>query len=677
MSFPATPFDQVSVAGEPGEPGDRDGYRGIFDDDVDPAIRTPAFRSGQSDLEQEKLDMDDSEIMQVLDEYFDEAENARETGFNPRHQVWEQNLHAYWMRNFFDDKMPWQSREVSADVPNFVERFAAVHRQALTQTPDWAEVEDFRDQEGVYSRFGTRLTRLALDFAGTNATGQPVPFEFNFGTMCKTGALMEMAAAVIYDPRNGRIAVEEVDPRQCYLDPTRRGLYRVRFYEVDKETLLRQAEIVDSAGEPIYRKEAIEQLVAHHDMDIAKNQEDSSGQGSMLHSRRTPILYKEWLVDLIDRNGGDRGSRKVRERQLIVTANDHTIIRGPEPNPWWHQKDWVVMHPVLAAPLSAVGGRTYVELFRPAVETNENVMNRIIDIAQMNMNAYEVNPDVLDNVEQIEFGIAPNQTIMRSEDANPADRAITVIELGRTIGADLMRLWEASRQMAQEAAAQSDLSLGQTVQSGDTTATEIAASEQGQGSLNNSISMDIDMGFLGPIAELVYYTAIQKVGPDTPGIWNGLSEEYQQMLEASRAELRQRPIAIRARGLTKAVERRKRMRGLLGALNVIGGNPDLMAEFKKEFSTGKLLNVILEDMGVDIDRIKLSEQEKLQGIEQRAKALAAQQAQDALSKQFPGGPPGSAGAGGGSGRPPITSQNQNGLDPAAPGVPEGLPGQVL
>ena len=321
--------------------------------------------------------------------------------------------------------------------------------------------------------------------------------------------------------------------------------------------------------------------------------------------------------------------------------------------------------------MSPVDGRTYVELFRPTVETHENVANRILDIASMNMNAFEVNPDVLDNPEDLEFGIGPNKVLIRAEDANPGDRAVQSIEMGRPVSADLMRLWDATKQEAQEAAAQSDISLGQTVQNSGTTATEVAASERGQGALNDSISMDIDLGFLGPVAELVYFCALQHVNRDTPGIWWGLSDEDQQLLESSREEFRERPIAVKASGLTKAVARSRRTRGLLGAMNVIGGNEKLIAAFESEFSTAKLVRVIFEDFGVPMKDLELTEKERVKRAEARAKA----EAQARFQSIFPGGaqqPGGSPGGGGVR----TTSSQFGGIDPAAAGVPEGLSGEV-
>ena len=673
MAAAANPFD-LSTDWQPQTP----------EEDFDPIYRTPAFRA-PTDLERERIGMDDQEIIQQLNEYFDEAENARETGYEPRHEVWEQNLHAFWMRKDFPDKMPWQSREKSSFVPNFVERFAATHREALTYNPDWLEIFDRDDPTGELSRFATRVTRLALDFAGTNTSGQPVPFEHDFGNMVLTGALMKMCAAVQYDHRLGRCVVEQVDPRQCYLDPTGRGLYRVRFWEADKETLLRQAELVDADGKPFYDREAIEQLVGQHDMDVVKNREESSGAGQMLTSPRTPILIKEWLVDLIDRRGGAGKTRIARERQLVVTANDHWIIRGPEKNPWWHGKDWVVCHPVLQAPLKHPDGRTYVELFRYAVETHENVTNRILDaVATSTMNAFEVNPDLLDDPDSISSGIAPNQTVLRDPDAPPGEQAIKPIEMGRPISADIMNVYRETRREAQEAGAQSDISLGQASR-GETTATEVVESKAGQSSLNNSISIDIDLGFLGPIGELVYYCTLQHTGPESRGIWELLSQEDRQMLEARRMEFKARPIWVRAKGLTNAVQRSRRLRGVLGAINVVGGNPLLLQEFQKNYSMGKVIQILLEDFGVPVEKIELTDEEKFQLQEAarlaKAKADAAQQA----GQEFggvggaPGLAPGGAGGGAGGGGETAPAQLANALggpNPLQGGVAEGLPGEV-
>lgn len=671
MAAPANPFEQSPVSASDWAPAP--------EDQISPEFRTPAFRAPRrqdDDLEREPLEMDEHSIIQLLGQYFDEAENARETGYEPRHLVWEDNLNAFWMRRDYPDKQDWQSREKSAAVPNFVERFAAQLRESLTYSPDWLDIKDRSDPTGELSRFATRLARRALDFSGTNSSGHPVPFEHEFGNIVMTGALMMMCCSVTWDPRLGRTVTEQVDPRQVYRDPTGRGLYRVRFYEADKETLLRMAELTDSEGNPLYDEEAIEELAANRSQDQIENRETSSGTGQMLTSPRTPILIKEWLVDLI--YDTEDGRRIVREKQLIVTANDTRIIRGPEPNPYWHGKDWIVMHPVLQAPMKAIDGRTYVEIFRHAADTNENVLNRILDIASSNMNAFEVNPDLIDDPDRLMRGIAPNMTIMRSEDAPEGAQAIRVLEMGRPISADMMSLYRETRRTMQEDGAQSDISLGQQSR-GETTATEVVESRAGQSSLTNSISIDIDMGFLGPVGELVYYCTLQHVDERSLGIWTALTEEDRLMLERARAEFKARPIWVRASGLTNAVQRSRRLRGLLGALNVVGGNQLLVAEFTKEYSMSKLLKLIFEDFGVPIDELRLSAEQKFMQDEKRRQVEAAALTQSQLGPPPAGGLPGGGpptDGGGGAGAPAQLAQALGGANPLQAGVVEGLPGEV-
>ncbi len=681
------PFAALSVSGSP-RPAPTaipsPSPFGSSDTQIDPALRTPAFSAvppeddmgdeGQEPLEDGEIGMDDHEIVQLLNGYFEEAENARETGLEPRHDVWEQNLNAFWMRHDFTDKQPWQSREKSSAVASYCERFAAGQREALMSDPNWIEIEDRYDETGELGKFATKLTRLALDFAGTNLSGQPVAFEHDFGNHVLTGTLMAMCAAVTWDPRNGRVQIEQRDPRQTYLDPTGRGLYRVSFWETDKETLLRMAELKNQLGEPLYDAEAIEELVATHSLDVAQNLEDSSGQGAHLTSARTPILIKEWLVDLIDTSGGNAEKKVVRERQLIVTANDSVIIRGPEKNPYWHGKDWVVFHTVLQSPMKSVGGRTYVETFRPSVQTHENVTNRILDAFSLSsLNAFEVNPDVLDDPSALEEGISPNMTIFRDPDAPAGDLAVRPIELGRQTGQDASNIWNATRRDMQEAGGQSDLSLGQTAR-GETTATEAQLSNAGQSALQNSISIDIDVAYLAPICELVYYTALQHVGSASKGIWSALSEDEQQMLTARRSEFKEQPIQVRAKGLTNSVKRKQRLRGLTGALNVIGGNPVLMQEYMKDYSVGKLVARLLSDFGVDTNDLALSSDQKFQ----RDDAIRQQKAKEQAAAAMAGPMAAMAGAPGMEGEAtggPTASQ-QGGPDPMMPGVAEGLAGDV-
>src|SRR5258705_7115265 len=76
------------------------------------------------------------EIVQTLQDYFREADEARKSGMNPRDAKWSQNLDLYWNRYDYSAKQQWQAKEAMPEVPNFVDRFAAALKEALISTPD-------------------------------------------------------------------------------------------------------------------------------------------------------------------------------------------------------------------------------------------------------------------------------------------------------------------------------------------------------------------------------------------------------------------------------------------------------------------------------------------------------------------------------------------------------------
>jgi hypothetical protein len=64
----------------------------------------------------------------------------------------------------------------------------------------------------------------------------------------------------------GRVAIETVDPRMVWLDPTYRNLYRIRRTEMDKHELRKMATQKDGKGRAIYNLAAVDSMVAHIEM---------------------------------------------------------------------------------------------------------------------------------------------------------------------------------------------------------------------------------------------------------------------------------------------------------------------------------------------------------------------------------------------------------------------------
>lgn len=514
------------------------------------------------------------------------------------------------------DKLDWQAQEKTPAVPDFVRRFAAALRRALVQIGDWNQVIDQKAPGGKAEKIAQKIVNKSLDFSGMNATGQPIPFEKTFGDAMKTGALM--AACVAATWKNGRPSIEIVDPRDVLLDPTGRGLYRVRRIEMDWHDLMAMAEQTDANGDPIWDKEAIAQAQANTDEEQRTNKRDSSGAGQETSSDRKTVVLHEFLSVNLDRDGEADASG---ERMLTVMLNKKTIIRGPEPNPFWHGKDWIVFHPLISAPLAAVDGETYVEGFIDTAETFENMTNILLDAVRMSsMNAFEANPEKLDDPDSLQNGLGPNHTFMLDPDEDDGKPAIRPVELGKQLGPEPFTMWNGLKGELREAAAQNDLSLGQVPQSGDVTATAATLASQGQSALTEAIAADIETGFLGPILLLAYYNTVQHMDSTSdPEFLSQFTPEELAMIEAQRDDFRNQRFSFKASGITATLERAQRLRGLLSALNVIGSNPMLVQGYQAlGFSIGQMVKLVLEEHGVETDKLKATPEEQAQA------AIAAQ-----------------------------------------------------
>src|ERR1700678_2601210 len=68
-------------------------------------------------------DAGDLELVQALQGYWNESDNNRKSGLNPREDKWRENLNLYWNRVDFSKKAQWQSKETMPEVPAFVDRF--------------------------------------------------------------------------------------------------------------------------------------------------------------------------------------------------------------------------------------------------------------------------------------------------------------------------------------------------------------------------------------------------------------------------------------------------------------------------------------------------------------------------------------------------------------------------
>ena len=558
------------------------------------------------------------EIVDVLNGYKEEATDARKNGLNPRDDKWTENLDLYWNRFDFSDKADWQAKEVTPEVPTFVDRFSAAMKEALVSNPEgFYTVQDPADKEGDLGKGIKRMLDAWLSTCGRSQNGQPLAFPAVFEEQIKLGALMACSSVTTWKEK--RVSIEAVDPRFVWLDHTFRNLYRIRRVELDRHELKSMARQTDNKGKSLFDLEQLENLAQSvSSMTDNATREEMTGGGTQISSSRQPIVLDEYLATIIGKDG-----KVTHENALCVVANEQFLIRGPEKNPFWHQKDWLTFAPLVTTPLS-VYGRTYMEDFGSVAKTFNVLTNLILDaVYTSSLNAFVMVPQMLIDPEQANEGVSPNKVFFLEEGLRAED-FLTSIDLGN-LTPDTVQVWQSIKQELREAADINEVGLGQFAPKGRTSATEITQTQQSSSALIRSIANTVETHWLDIQLDLAWKTGLQHVKADDPVMKGVVGDEMFKALISNRRELVKRPITFQARGISSLIAKAQLLGSLMQVLQVMASNELLLREFLQQTDISKLVDLLIDLSGIDKTRLQLSEREKL--IKQVAQPLEERQTQ--------------------------------------------------
>jgi hypothetical protein len=555
----------------------------------------------------EKPGIDKDLVVQTLEGYRQEAETARRSGPNGRDEKWDENLDLYWNRVDFSKKAKWQARETMPEVPAFVDRFSAAIKEVLNATPTgFYTVVDDTNQENDLADAIKRAMDVWLARIGQNRMGHIIGFPGVFEEQMKIGSLMATASLVTWkeDVPFGRVSMETIDPRSVWLDATGRNLYRVRRIEIDLHDLKRLIKMKDGGGSPLYNIEQIEMLTAQLVEDQRREMEALTGHGSEVSSVRKPVVLHEYLATLLDAEG-----ELITDQGLSIVANNKFLIRGPEKNPFWHGQDWLLTAPLIPVPLSPYG-RSYMEDFGAVAKTFNQMTNLILDATFTSaMKSFAVVPSMLIDPGQFEEGMVPNK-MWGLEDGNSPKQFIEEINLGTLDGAAL-QVWSALKNELTEAAKQNEVGIGQFAPKGRTSATEVSETQRGAGAFVRSVAASVEQLHLDPALNLIWKTGLQHVKKNDPAIKKAMGPELFDALIKRRKELVQHPITFAARGISTLLQKAAKLKAVMSALQIMGSNEVLLKEFLQKADPGKLSDLILDLLDIDLTRLQLSDRERL------------------------------------------------------------------
>lgn len=528
-------------------------------------------------------------LLQLLITYQEEADTSRKNGWGERDEVWRANIDLYFSRFDFSRKAEWQSKQVMPEGSLYIDRWAAALRSALVVPGVWYSVEThIPELEPAFRKF----LGYWLERCGTTALGYPCDFARVFEDQAKLAALMSAAASVTWEGQldgSGRVRVDTVDPREIWLDPTGRGCYRIRRREMDYYQLM----ALTALDPKRWDMQMIRKLQAARAVEEETDRMELVGHDVRVTSARRPVVLDEYLATILD----DEGNDIFGEKQYCIVANEEYIIRGPEANPFLHGLDWIVFAPAINVPLS-VYGRTYVETWGDIARTFVQMTNLIIDAGMLaSMNAFALQPDMLENPKQAAEGVYPNKTFLLASGSNAAD-FIKEIPLGN-LSTAAVNVWTALKQEMREGAATNDLDLGQSVPKGDVTATEITAVQSGGSALIQSIAATLEVGCVDPLLNLIFQTALQHFDENDAALHLALGEEYFSMFVARREEFIRLAPAFQARGISGLVERGQKLKAMLQIIQALGSSPLLQQALLQSIGFGAFARQLLVLVGLD------------------------------------------------------------------------------
>lgn len=549
-----------------------------------------------------------AQIVPVLQGYFDEADTNRKNGLNSRDDKWEDNLHLYWNRHDFSDKAAWQAQETMPEVPAMVDRFAAALKEALVASPNagFFTVVDAGGQEDQTAQAIKAMTETWLLTTGQNFQGTILGFPAVFEEQVKMGALTAMSSVVKWnrDTKYGRVAIETVDPRHVWLDHTGRNLYRIRRVQLDKHALIDMATQRDGNGQPIWNLEAIQRMTSHLEAEDIARREQMTGTGQEVISTRQPIIMDEYIATVVSGQG-----KVLAKDALMVVGNKQFLIRGPEPNPFWHGKDWLTYTPLVVAPLS-VYGRTYMEDFGSLAKTFQNLTNMILDAVQTSsIKAYALVPSMLLKPEQAATGLWPNKFFLLEDGMKPED-FFKALDLG-TLPPEAVQVWQAMKSELREAGDLNEIALGQMAPKGRTSATEINSTQESSSALIRSVAQTVEARWLNPTLDLVWQTGIQHMSLQDPTLRAAVGDPMFEALFMQRRELSRLPYRFQAHGISMLIQKQRMMKALLGLLQIIAQSEPLLAVFLQEVDLTKLMHLLFTLNDIDLRKMTLTEQERL------------------------------------------------------------------
>jgi hypothetical protein len=576
------------------------------------------------------------EIVNIIKECMRESELARKG----RIQKNRANMDVYMGIQDYSEKIEGQSCEFLPKVAIAAEQMCAFIKRGLVQFGDWFSIDmDERitsqlawEPEHFRKIINNLLDHLQLD--GDKTISFPVVISDAVkaaslesllvlkvhGGVCKshkffvepgerlvhlgTGQTLHGPDTLGKDDRiywRGRIDVVRFE--DYYPDPSGRNLYEIHFVERDYYQVLESAE----AG--MYDLAAVKSLQHYeYPVDDERYERARGGKDYTSPQFRKRVVLAEFWGTLLDKDGSP-----IARNCVATVANNDTLIRKPEDNPFWHGESPFVAQPLVRVPHSVFHKAIYDHGSDLNIALNE-LFNLMLDGGLASVwGTRQVHTSWLEDPSQVDGGIPQGATLAVNEQCPIGGKAVETVTTGN-VPQDAMLMFEAISREFASAVCSNELKMG-TMPPAQTRATTVVQQSQDQAVTLDGIISDLEEGVMEPAIRKFWLTCLQNLDAMDPSeiISSApahVSIPLLKMTPVQRFVLFAKACSFKVTGLSGTMNRARDFQKAMSLFQMLPTNPMLAQAFFKEFSPDKALKSIMKQLNINPDDLKRSPAEK-------------------------------------------------------------------
>ncbi len=379
--------------------------------------------------------------------------------------------------------------------------------------------------------------------------------------------------------------ISVINPKNMYLDPTGRNLYRI--HRVTKD----RAWLSDPKVRSLYRKVAMARILdstGGHPVE-----DDAVKRDLQILGTENPYRPQVEIIEYWGPIYNKRGDQVLKNRW--VTLFDRSVVGLMEPYPFWHGEDPFVVGNLIKVAGSPFGKLLYKHTGGLGVAITE-LMCMLLDAGKFaTLQGFGIDTSLLEDVEDIVDGIFPG--------INLRTLGPTAIQQLQFKGVDsgTFQLLGEALQMHQNYMGVTEFLQGAPSTRGRATAAEVNTKTAQSAAFFESLAGDIEDYIFEPMLEKCYWNTIQFFDNwDQPTLKaiaakHGVTPDMLGRSATERYELLKGSFRFHAVGLSAVLRRTETMEKILRLLEVMGNRPD-MAQL---IPVDKLMQKVLDALDLD------------------------------------------------------------------------------